>query len=36
MDDGLGGYLAHIGLEKPLLVYSECEEEINVPAKSVR
>jgi len=26
MDDGLGGYLAEIGLAKPFLVYSEWEE----------
>jgi hypothetical protein len=36
MDDGLGGYLADIGLAKPFLIYSEWEEEFNVPARSVR
>jgi hypothetical protein len=34
MDDGLGGYMAEIGLAKPFLVFSEWEEEIKTPAKS--
>jgi hypothetical protein len=36
MDDGLGGYLAEIGLAEPFLVYSEWEEEIKAPARSVQ
>jgi hypothetical protein len=36
MDDGLGGYLAEIGLAKPFLAYAEWEEEIKLPARSAR
>jgi len=34
IDDGLGGYLAEIGLAKPFLVFSEWEEKLTMPADS--